>query len=291
MDTFTSLLAGFTIFSVLGNLSYESGIPIEDVLDGGNGLAFISYPMAIANFPWAPQLFAVLFFLMLFTLGIGSATADAGAIITIFVDQFPNIQRWKITTLLCLTAFLFGLIYVTPGGQFILNMVDFYGASFVIFITSTLEVIGVIWFYGIDNFINDIQFMLDIRIGWYWRICWGYVIPVGLTAILIYSFAADYEPLTYKDTGYPTIATVFGWLMAATALSAVPISAFLAVRKSTKSTLMEKIIDSTKPTEAWGPRDPKIRLEWNQFRKRKLEERIGKLQTKCVHLDNLMGRT
>ncbi len=51
---------------------------------------------------------------MLFTLGIGSATADAGAVITLFADQFPKVPRWKITTALCIGAFLVGLVYVTP---------------------------------------------------------------------------------------------------------------------------------------------------------------------------------
>jgi solute carrier family 6 amino acid transporter-like protein 5/7/9/14 len=55
MDTFTSLLAGFTIFAVLGNLAYELGVDVEDVVQAGNGLAFISYPDAIAKFDWVPQ--------------------------------------------------------------------------------------------------------------------------------------------------------------------------------------------------------------------------------------------
>src|SRR5690348_10230534 len=74
MDTFTSLLAGITIFAILGNLAHELGdVPIAEVVNSGSGLAFISYPDAIGKMDWAPQLFAVLFFIMLFTLGIGSA--------------------------------------------------------------------------------------------------------------------------------------------------------------------------------------------------------------------------
>lgn len=55
MDTFTSLLAGFTIFAVLGNLAHELGVPVQDVVKGGAGLAFVSYPDAIAKFNWVPQ--------------------------------------------------------------------------------------------------------------------------------------------------------------------------------------------------------------------------------------------
>lgn len=68
-DTFTSLLAGFTIFSILGNLAHQLDVPVDKVVNSGTGLAFISYPIAIGKFDLVPQLFAVLFFLMLITLG------------------------------------------------------------------------------------------------------------------------------------------------------------------------------------------------------------------------------
>jgi solute carrier family 6 amino acid transporter-like protein 5/7/9/14 len=56
LDTFTSLLAGSTIFSILGNLIYEMGEDdIRTVVAGGPGLAFVSYPDAIAKFDAVPQ--------------------------------------------------------------------------------------------------------------------------------------------------------------------------------------------------------------------------------------------
>lgn len=55
-DTGTSILAGITVFSILGNLAKESGKPIAQVVQkGGLGLAFISYPEAIARFDAVPQ--------------------------------------------------------------------------------------------------------------------------------------------------------------------------------------------------------------------------------------------
>jgi len=56
LDTLTSLLAGTTIFSILGNLIYEMGVDdINTVVAGGPGLAFVSYPDAIAKFDAVPQ--------------------------------------------------------------------------------------------------------------------------------------------------------------------------------------------------------------------------------------------
>uniref|UniRef100_A0A1A9VQ62 Sodium-dependent nutrient amino acid transporter 1 n=1 Tax=Glossina austeni TaxID=7395 RepID=A0A1A9VQ62_GLOAU len=73
LDTFTSLLAGCTIFGITGHLAHEIGTDdIGSVVKGGAGLAFISYPKAIAKFQSLPKIFSVLFFIMLFILGVGS---------------------------------------------------------------------------------------------------------------------------------------------------------------------------------------------------------------------------
>ena len=54
-DTGTSLLAGFTVFAILGNLAYETGKDISEVALNGTGMAFISYPEAISKFDTVPQ--------------------------------------------------------------------------------------------------------------------------------------------------------------------------------------------------------------------------------------------
>ena len=64
-DTFTSLLAGTVIFSILGHLSHELNVPVKDVVKSGAGLAFVSYPEVLAKFDFLPQFFAVMFFMML----------------------------------------------------------------------------------------------------------------------------------------------------------------------------------------------------------------------------------
>lgn len=56
LDTFTSLMAGLTIFGILGNLAHELGTDdISNVVRGGTGLAFVSYPDAIAKFTVLPN--------------------------------------------------------------------------------------------------------------------------------------------------------------------------------------------------------------------------------------------
>lgn len=60
------------------------------------------------------QVFGFLFFLMLFTLGVGSAIALAGQCITIALDQFPDWKKWKVALVVCSLGFLSGIVYITP---------------------------------------------------------------------------------------------------------------------------------------------------------------------------------
>lgn len=115
LDLCTSLLAGSTIFGILGNLAYESGTDdMSAIVRGGTGLAFISYPEALSKFTVVPQLFAVLFFLMLFVLAVGSVAAISNAVISVITDQFPNLAHWKVALGVGIVGFLVGITYCTP---------------------------------------------------------------------------------------------------------------------------------------------------------------------------------
>merc|ERR1719495_2730507 len=68
-DFLTSLIASIVIFSTLGHTAHNLNLPIESVAKGGQGLAFVAYPEALSMLP-APHFWSVLFFAMLFMLGL-----------------------------------------------------------------------------------------------------------------------------------------------------------------------------------------------------------------------------
>nr|KAG5708016.1 hypothetical protein BaRGS_025154 [Batillaria attramentaria] len=90
-----SIYGGFAIFSVLGYMAHQSGVPVEEVVSSGPGLAYIVYPEAISLMP-LPQLWAVLFFIMIFTIAIDSQGG-------VFVFQLAD---WYIATFIPLVCFL-----------------------------------------------------------------------------------------------------------------------------------------------------------------------------------------
>lgn len=58
----------------MGYIAHQEGVAVGEVASGGSGLAFVAFPTALALLP-APNLFSVMFFVMLLSLGLGSVVA------------------------------------------------------------------------------------------------------------------------------------------------------------------------------------------------------------------------
>ncbi|KAH8325069.1 hypothetical protein KR074_005171 [Drosophila pseudoananassae] len=275
LDTVTSLLAGFTIFGILGHLAHEIGTDdIGTVVKGGAGLAFISYPDAIAKFKSLPQIFSVLFFLMLFVLGIGSNIAMTSCSVTAIRDRFPNFKQWQCSLLIAVVSFVIGLIYITPGGQYMLTLVDFFGASMIALVLGIAELYTIGWIYGTDRLCKDIEFMLGRKVGLYWRLCWSIITPLIMTTILVY-FYATYEPLTYNNVTYPTWAYGIGWMITAFGILQLPIWMIVAIIRDPGKTLGAKIRGAFTPKKNWGPMDPLLREQYHKEIENDLTPRRG----------------
>nr|XP_016946105.1 sodium-dependent nutrient amino acid transporter 1 [Drosophila suzukii] len=279
LDTLTSLLGGITIFAILGNLAHNLQIDnIRDVVRSGTGLAFISYPDAISKFQAVPQLFSVLFFFMLFVLGIGSIVALQSTIVTIICDQFKGWKYWKVALTTSVCGFLMGLVYVTPGGQWILTLVDFYGGTYVVFILAIFELAGIVWVYGLQNFCDDIEFMCNRRVSLYWRMCWSFFTPVMMIIIFIYSMATI-EPIKYSEIYFPEAANVAGWLLFAIGAAQFPLWGIWYISRHSEGTIWKSFKASLKPSDRWGPANPDTRREWVIFKNQKAAQRAAQKES------------
>ena len=59
-------------------------------------------------------------------------------------------------------------------------------------------------FLGLKRFVKDIEVMLDIKLGVYWKITWAFVIPTFLMVVFIYALTR-YEPEDIGKSPYPSI--------------------------------------------------------------------------------------
>lgn len=116
-----------------------TGLPVSSVATGGPSLAFITYPEAIGMLPF-PQFWAIIFFLMLFFLGLDSCVGQnyidsttstliqlnifstfrfqfvqLEAIISALLDEYPHFRRWKgwVTLLTCFLLWCASTMFIT----------------------------------------------------------------------------------------------------------------------------------------------------------------------------------
>ncbi|XP_059833417.1 sodium- and chloride-dependent neutral and basic amino acid transporter B(0+)-like isoform X6 [Hypanus sabinus] len=253
----TSVFAGFAIFSILGHMAHVQNKPVSEVAQSGFGLVFIAYPEALAQLPWAP-LWSALFFLMLLTLGLDTQFGALEVITTTLVDQFPKLlqsKRLYLTAGLCLIFYLLGLIFVTEGGVYWLNLIDYFCTGWILITIALLELIGLSWVYGVNRFIKDIEMMIGERnfLFWlWWRVCWCFISPCMLLAILTWSLAT-FAPPSYGPMEYPVWATPFGWFLIILCIMWIPVIAIMRVAQAEGSTLSQKVAAACSSAPDWGP--------------------------------------
>ncbi|XP_052899239.1 sodium-dependent nutrient amino acid transporter 1-like [Anopheles moucheti] len=278
LDTVTSLVAGCVVFGVIGHLAHVTGQPdISKVVQSGPALTFITYPDTIAKFDFLPQFFSVLFFFMLFLLGIGTLIGIVTSVITAIHDQRPDIARWKIVISVGLAGFCIGLIYITPGGLIILELLDYYGATLVTITLAVFELLTFAWIYGVNRVCKDIEFMLGIKTGLFWRICWGIVTPITVLFILLVSL------VQYKPQNVPLGYNALGWCLYAFAVLQLPCWAVYAMLQKQGLAWWERCKAVLRPMADWGPEDPTKRSEYGTFideYKRQSSQRAGTLVEK-----------
>ncbi|KAG1705086.1 Sodium- and chloride-dependent glycine transporter 2 [Nymphon striatum] len=268
LDTVTSLISGTVIFSVLGAMSHELNIPIDKVVASGPGLAFVTYPEALSRLP-VPQLWSVLFFLMLFILGLDSEFALLENVLTSISDDYPVLRRYKLYMCICtaVLCYFLGLPCVTrtcSGGLSIFLILNNNNKRFCNLIRKYNyedDIIVNFFTLGLKRFCNDIYFMLGIKPGMYWKVAWLFFAPIILSLIFIYSMVS-HEPLKYGDYDYPGWADGLGWILALVSMLQVPIWAIIMVLRQDAPTLRQKLFMAMQPTDEWGPSDSSLKEDW-----------------------------
>uniref|UniRef100_A0A8C5NH44 Transporter n=1 Tax=Gouania willdenowi TaxID=441366 RepID=A0A8C5NH44_GOUWI len=234
LNSTTSFLAGFAIFSVLGFMAEEQGVDISAVAQSGPGLAFIAYPRAVAMMP-LPQLWAVCFFLMIIMLGLDTQFVSLEALMTSVTDLYPHLirrghRRELLLLVICVVCFLFGLVMVTPGGLYVFQIYDHFSCSGAsLLLLSIFQSLAIGWVYGAERFSANIKDMTGRNPLVIFQICWKYLTPAVCTATFVFSLVC-WSPLTLgKGLVAPSWATALGWLLTLSSVSLLPIWAIYAL--------------------------------------------------------------
>ncbi|CAG9862821.1 unnamed protein product [Phyllotreta striolata] len=261
----SSIFAGFVVFSVLGFLAHETGLPVSAVVAGGPALSFITYPEAISLLP-LPHLWAILFFLMLFFLAIDSLFVQIEAIVTGLSDEFEIFRKKQhFLTAFIVVVLIFGsTLYTTNAGIYWLQIFDWYAAAITVILVCFLEVFIVSWIYGIAKYKRDIEFMLQEKIETFWIVAWKYVAPVFLLFIFIMTIAFNTRVKYNNNNNYPDWMITIGWCSCGASLMCIPIYIVAKLLFFEEGTLMERLKSSLKSVN-WEPANPINKADWKAF--------------------------
>ncbi|XP_064157998.1 sodium- and chloride-dependent GABA transporter 2-like isoform X1 [Anguilla rostrata] len=227
LNSGTSIVAGFAVFSVLGFMAHEQGVAIEEVAESGPGLAFIVYPQAVAMMA-LPQLWAACFFIMIILLGLDSLFVMMEVVMTSVMDMFPRVlrragRREIFLLLFCLTCFILQLVMVTEGGMYVFQLFDYYATNgaCVLFL-CVFKVLAIGWLFGAERMVDVIEDMTGERPCLIFKLCWLYFTPLVTLGSFISSLVG-YKPLTFNRWYvYPDWAYVLGWLLALSSVVLIP---------------------------------------------------------------------
>ncbi|XP_037391648.1 solute carrier family 6 member 6a isoform X1 [Pygocentrus nattereri] len=261
LNSGTSFVSGFAIFSVLGFMAQEQGVAIADVAESGPGLAFIAYPKAVTMMP-LPTFWAILFFIMLLLLGLDSQFVEVEGQITSLVDLYPSLlrkgyRREIFIAVICVISYLVGLTMVTKGGMYVFQLFDYYAASGVCLLwVAFFECVAVAWVYGADNFYDAIEDMIGYRPNGWMKWSWTLITPVLCVGCFVFSLV-KYKPLTYnKVYEYPDWSIGVGWSLALASMICIPMVVVIKIIQSDGS-LIERIKAVAAPVKGGASSRPK----------------------------------
>ncbi|XP_040573646.1 sodium-dependent proline transporter [Lepeophtheirus salmonis] len=250
MNAMTSIFSGFVVFAILGYMAYTRGEDISEVAKGGPGLAFITYPEVVTTMRFS-NIWSFLFFLMLVNLAFGSVVGVFETVLSSITDYWPDLRDKKSRIVACITfiMMILSIPFSAPGGIHLFTLFNSTVPSWNLLLIIFLEIIGIGWGYGANNFINDITNDMKIKVclplKLLWLFSWTFATPLVLLCLLV-QFWRNYGTVEYNGYVYPKYIQILGNILTILTLIWIPIFAIKAL------TSKKGEEESLEPHGKWG---------------------------------------
>ncbi|MBE6499415.1 MAG: sodium-dependent transporter [Methanobrevibacter thaueri] len=192
------------IFSILGFMALSSGIPFNELVTEGSGLAFVVFPQVFNIMGPSAHIVGPLFFLCILFAGITSVIALLEGVCYSISEKFL-IDRKKTATAVCIVGFLISSIFATGAGSMILGVFDAFLNNFALLFAILLECIIFGWIYDFDELIKTLNENSKIQVGKLWKIVIKFILP--LCIFFLWAQGA-YSTITSADSVSITIMII-----------------------------------------------------------------------------------
>lgn len=268
LNAATSFIAGGVVFSFLGLLSEESGIKMEDLIQGDVGLVLVVFPAAFSKgaimaYP-VGVCYSLFFFMTLVLLALSSLIGG----VKVFWDAF-DVRPWceankkKTLSMICAAHFIVGLIFCTSKGFYLYSLLDKHCTNSLLLICF-MENFHISWVFTPFRPLWSMKKWLEMHddmgmstkkgcrnrtLRFLLILTWRYLTPVALFCSVVYNFVIRFfEPLG------PWYGFLIGMI-----IEAIPI--IILVSFMVDSICKKGSKRSFKPTEAWRFKDVELELE------------------------------
>ena len=192
------------IFSILGFMTVTSGIPFNELVTSGTGLAFVVFPQVFNTMGPAAHIIGPLFFICILFAGITSVIALLEGVCYSISEKFL-IERKKTATVVCVVGFLISTIFATGAGSTILGIFDGYLNNFALLFAVLLECLIFGWIYKFDDLIETLNNNSSIKVGKTWKTVIKYILPICIGGLWIQGV---YSTVTTADGLSTTIMLI-----------------------------------------------------------------------------------
>ncbi|MDD5986293.1 MAG: sodium-dependent transporter [Eubacteriales bacterium] len=203
------IFAGIGVFSIIGFMASQQGVPIEQVAGQGVGLAFMTFPTAISTLPAMNGLVGVCFFGALFVAGITSLISISQVIITGIEGKFKISSHKRAVTLVFVPSFLLSILFITGAGLNILDILDAHINNVGLTVCGFVEVLMISWLSNPEKIRTLANEYSNFSVGKWWT----YSLKIITVIMLgVMTFLNTYQYITKGYGSYSRLdQTIFGW--------------------------------------------------------------------------------
>jgi len=192
-------------------MAQAAGKPVEEVVSGGIGLAFIAFPKLISSLGAGADFFGILFFTSLFVAGITSMVSILEVPIAALQDKLQWSRVKAVSVIGGGTGVVSIFLFSTTNAIKLVDIIDHFINNLGIVSGALLSIVMVSWFKR--NLMTELEMHINhistIKLGRTWEFTLTIVTPVVLlsTLLLVLNALIQKGYGDYSDS----LVMYFGW--------------------------------------------------------------------------------
>lgn len=219
------ILAGIGIFAALGFMAHSAGVPVNEVVSGGIGLAFIAFPKIISSLGAGGDVFGFLFFSSLAVAGITSMVSILEVPIASFQDKLGWSRKKAVTIVAGGSAIVSTLLFSTNNAITFVDIIDYFANNIGIVVGGLLSIVLLSWFRRplLTQLRDHVNQYSSIKLGKGWNFLITVITPLSLLVALGLTLKAIFSE-GYGDYPLDVLVPIAGSVVTVFVLGAIAFS-------------------------------------------------------------------